>query len=114
MVRGRSAVSQWRFDQALRSVLIGDIIAAARAILAVPATEQTRFLQDVLDQAHAAHMFHKRKMRPHPTWGNGSLMSRVNTEPQVSEPFASDLLYLEALQKVIGALISRNTQAAAR
>lgn len=93
---------------------MGDIIAAARAILMLPAAEQGCFLHLMLGQAHAAHLFHKHKKRPHPKWGNGSLMARVNAEPQVPEPFASDLAYLQALQKVIGALILRNTQVAAR
>lgn len=98
----------------MRTVLIGDIIAAARAILVLPATDQTSFLHLMLGQAHAAHLFHKRKKRPHPKWGNGSLMARMNAEPQVFEPFVSDLEYLQALQKVIGALILRSMQAAAR
>lgn len=98
----------------MRTILIGDIIAAARAILVLPAAEQGCFLHVMLGQAHAAHLFHKHKKRPHPKWGNGSLMARVNEEPQVQEPFASDLAYLQALQKVIGALILRSMQAAAR
>lgn len=98
----------------MRTILIGDIIAAARAILVLPAAEQVCFLHVMLGQAHAAHLFHKHKKRPHPKWGNGSLMARVNEEPQVQEPFASDLAYLQALQKVIGALIVRSMQAAAR
>lgn len=98
----------------MRTILIGDIIAAARAILVLPATEQTGFLQLMLGQAHAAHLFYKHNKRPHPIWGNGSLMARANAELQVFEPFASDLDYLQALQKVIGALILRSMQAAAR
>lgn len=89
---------------------MGDIIASARALMVLPAKEQAGCLDLLLVQAHAAHLFHKRKMTPHPQWGNGSLMARANIEPQVAEPFTSDVAYLQALQRVIGALILRSGQ----
>ena len=96
----------------MRTVLIGDIIAAARAIIALPAPEQPGFMETILDQAHAAHSFHKRLLKPHPAWGNGSLMARANKELQIAEPFASDAAYLLALHTVIGALIARRMRIA--
>ena len=93
---------------------MGDIIAAARAMMVLPVPEQAGFLNLMLGQTHAAHLFHKHKKIPHPRWGNGSLMARANLEPQVSEPFASDVAYLQALQMVIAALILRKALVVAR
>jgi len=86
---------------------MGDICAAARAMMVLPADERACFLELLLGQTHAAHLFHKRKCIPHPKWGNGSLMARANKEPQVAEPFASDMAYLRVLQMVIEGLILR-------
>jgi hypothetical protein len=89
----------------MRTILLGDIIAAARALLAAPSDNRIGLLDTMIQQANAAHHFHKRLSRPHPNWGNGSLMARANLEPQMSEPFASDIDYLQTLQLVIAAII---------
>jgi hypothetical protein len=91
----------------MRMLLLGDIVAAARALMAVPIDCRGSLLETMFQQANAAHDYHKRLFKPHPCWGNGSLMARANAEPQVAEPFWSDLDYLGALQMVIGAIIVR-------
>lgn len=91
----------------MRTVLMGDIIAAARVILQAPSVCRKGLLNDMIRQTDAAHHFQKRLGKPHPTWGNGSLLARANCELQVREPYLSDIAYLHALQMVIGALISR-------
>lgn len=91
----------------MRTILLGDISAAARALLYVPVQSRLCLLHTMIQQADAAHDYHKRLRRPHPLWGNGSLMARANVEPQAKEPFASNIAYLDALQIVISALISR-------
>ena len=75
-------------------------------MLSVPEPRRLCLLQTLIQQAEAAHDYHKRLQRPHPLWGNGSLMARANVEPQIAEPFASSIPYLEALIFVIGGLIS--------
>lgn len=72
-----------------------------------PAYQRDRALQRMMIEAHAAHKFHKRKGRPHPKWGNGSLLARANCESQIAEPFASDIAYLQALDTVIKGLLLR-------
>jgi hypothetical protein len=89
----------------MRTILIGDIIAAARALLAAPPDNRIGLLDTIIQQANAAHHFHKHLSKPHPVWGNGSLMARANLEPQMPEPFASDTDYLQTLQLVIAAII---------
>lgn len=95
----------------MRTILHGDIIAAARALLAVPLDARVGLLETMIRQADAAHHFHKRLAKPHPVWGNGSLMARANFEPQIAEPFASDIDYLQTLQLVIAAIICRRNVA---
>jgi hypothetical protein len=89
----------------MRTILLGDIIAAARALLAVLPDDRIGLLDTMIQQANAAHHFHKHLSKPHPVWGNGSLMARANLEPQLPEPFASDIDYLQTLQLVIAAVI---------
>jgi hypothetical protein len=95
----------------MRSILLGDIIAAARALLAVPSNRRIGLLDTLIQQADAAHHYHKRLAKPHPVWGNGSLMARANLEPQMPEPIASGIDYLQTLQLVIAAIICRRAAA---
>ncbi len=91
----------------MRTTLLGDVIAAARVLMNVQPDLWIGLLDAMIQQADAAHNYHKRLSKPHPLWGNGSLMARANAEPQMAEPFVSDLKYLAALQLVIGAIIAR-------
>lgn len=93
----------------MRTLLLGDIVAAARVLLPLRPDLRAAMLDRLLDQTHAAHCFFKRTGRPHPDWGNGSLMARANVERQKPEPFASDVGYLACLALVIGALMARRT-----
>ena len=57
----------------MRRVLIGDLLALAAYLEAAP----QEGAQAVLAEVHAAHRYMDRFRRPHPRWGNGSLMSRL-------------------------------------
>lgn len=108
MGRDRSKASQFRRDgDQMRAVLMGDIIATARALLAVRPEDRAGVLAVIFCEAHAAHHFYKRKGRPHPEWGNGSLMARANLCVQQAEPFAGQAEYLDALHLVISGLRRR-------
>ena len=52
-------------------------MAAARAVAAKPPAQRVGFARQMIMEAHAAHCYFKRKRRPHPKWGNGSLMARA-------------------------------------
>lgn len=93
----------------MRTVLMGDIVAAARALLAIRPSARADFMDGLLAEAHAAHQFHKRKGKPHPIWGNGSLMARANICDQHKEPFAGNTDYLLALQVVTAGLLARKS-----
>ena len=91
----------------MRTILLGDVISTARALLNVRFDLRVDLLDTIIHQTDAAHHYQKRLSKPHPLWGNGSLMARANAEPQIKEPVASDTEYLEALRMVIGAIIAR-------
>ena len=66
----------------MRRVLIGDLLAAAAVIGAAADPAQTS--RSLIAEADAAHRYAKRFGRPHPEWGNGSLMARAAaTQPRL-------------------------------
>lgn len=85
----------------MRPILIGDIIAVARSVLDLPRREWANRIIVMLDQAHIADKVTKRTGRPHPVWGNGSLLSASKPKPDRPEPFARDVHYLEALRETL-------------
>lgn len=62
----------------MRRVLIGDLLALAGAVSEHP--DAAARALSLCREAHAAHLYAKRFRRLHPTWGNGSLMSRCFAE----------------------------------
>lgn len=60
----------------MRRVLIGDVLALAALVAATPGADRVQ----AVAEAHAAHRYMRRFGRPHPRWGNGSLMSRLGPE----------------------------------
>ncbi len=96
----------------MRQILLGDVTAAARALVTAPPGDRARLIRLWLDQAHMAHAFHKRIGRPHPLWGNGSLMARALAAGPRAEPLPSDPDYLSALRLVIEALLDRRAPVA--
>ena len=91
----------------MRTILLGDVVAAARVLLALPDGRRAAAMDQMLDQAHVAHKVFKRLGRPHPGWGDGSLMSRALASPQCREPFVSDPRYISVLVAVLEALLRR-------
>ena len=66
----------------MRRCLIGDLLAAADCVTGLAGADQTRHLARLLAEAHAAHHYARRFGRPHPSWGDGSLMARALAEPR--------------------------------
>ena len=58
----------------MRRVLVGDLLALAAVLRQQPDPDLAARL---LAEAHAAHRYFRRFGRPHPRWGNGSLMGRA-------------------------------------
>lgn len=90
----------------MRTITHGDVTAAARRILDLPKCLHESVVASLLDRAHAADRFRKRHGRPHPFWGNGSLMAAALTgAPPLPEPALSDKSYLEAVATVIEGIL---------
>lgn len=88
----------------MRRCLIGDIIAAAAALTFADLPQMQVSGARLIAQADAAHRYTKRYGRPHPLWGNGSLMARAMAEPVVITPNFSCPRYLGAFQAIAIAL----------
>ena len=76
-------------------------MAAAALVAAAAPDQRLGLIRQMLDQADAAHRYAKRFGRPHPVWGNGSLMARAlahgtRTANHGSEAFLSSLAALTA------------------
>lgn len=90
----------------MRQVLLGDILAAARALALIDPPARQPHLNLWLDQAHAAHKYMKRYARPHPTWGLGSIEGRVGAYARAPLNLADPTL-LTALAFVAQTLTAR-------
>jgi hypothetical protein len=86
----------------MRPVLIGDVIAVARVVIVLPEEQWNNRVDQLLWRAKVADLYRKRLGKPHPVWGNGSLMAAIGAEPKASaEPFLSDPQWLRALSCVL-------------
>lgn len=61
----------------MRRCLLDDLLAAARCLALVPPQQRPDLARRLITEAHAAHHYHRHFARPHPRWGNGSLMTRA-------------------------------------
>ena len=52
----------------------------------MPPLERPRLARRMLTEAHAAHHYMRRFGRPHPRWGNGSLMARALGDTREARP----------------------------
>lgn len=88
----------------MRPVLWGDLVAATAWAAANPA----RPVAALIDRAQAADLYRKHHGRPHPRWGNGSLMAAALAEAAPPVRF-DDPAALAALAQVAAALARRRT-----
>ena len=95
----------------MRRVLIGDLVAAAAVLAALPDGESADMAQKILTEADAAHRYFKRFHRPHPRWGDGSLITRALGAPQRVAPDLSRSDFLIVLAQMTRALAHRKPHA---
>lgn len=89
----------------MRPVLIGDVLAAARVLFVLGEEDWIVCIDRMIWQAQVADRYRRRLGKPHPAWGNGSLMAVTGTEPKAdAEPFLSDPRWLRALCCVLDRL----------
>ena len=98
----------------MRPVLHGDLVAAARALRAVPGADRAALMRRMLAQAGWADAYRRALGRAHPEWGDGSLMAAAARFPQAREPFLSDAEWLDCLWVAVSALLARARNHAGR
>jgi hypothetical protein len=96
----------------MRAVQVGDLIAVARVLVQRDHSSWAGVLDEFLAQAHAAHLYHKRLQRPHPIWGNGSLMARAYGDFGASPLPDRHSGFLAALQATLVAIVAWREQRA--
>lgn len=84
----------------MRRILSTDLIAAASVLAAAPMANRAALAHDILAQSHAAHAYFKRFGRPHPHWGDGSLLTRALACDHRAPPNLSDAGFLAALAQM--------------
>lgn len=89
----------------MRRVMHGDVVAAARVLLALPSERRQEVCRSLIEQADAAHRYFKRFGHSHRLWGDGSLMAAAGQRPMRPEPGFSDLEYCLCFEMVLCALI---------
>ncbi|MGY6409692.1 MAG: DUF7742 family protein [Alkalilacustris sp.] len=85
----------------MRPLLHGDIVAAARALLALPESRWAETMTCMLTAAERADQYRKKRGKAHPRHGTGSLMAAAAAWPQVPEPALEDPDYLACLACVV-------------
>ena len=78
----------------MREVFSSDLTAAARHLLAVPHDLREDVCAQLLREADWADKFAKRMGKPHPRWGNGTLMAVSRTRQMMPEKSFSDPEYV--------------------
>lgn len=95
----------------MRQLLHGDVVAAARALLAAPAETREATMVNMLLAADIADHYRKTLGRAHPRYGTGSLMAAASGWPQPPEPGLDDSDYLACLICVLSVIRSRKEAA---
>ena len=93
----------------MRRIMIGDVVATAQALARWPETDRRALLDRLITEAHAADRFSRRFCKPHPVWGNGSLLGRALAEPPF--PFPEEQNFWACLS-LVAATIAERRQAA--
>jgi hypothetical protein len=91
----------------MRRIMQADLVATAQLLARLPAADRPTHLDRLLSQTQAADCFSRRFDRPHPHWGNGSLLSRALSEATL--PLHEDHHYWASLSLVAAAIAARRS-----
>jgi hypothetical protein len=89
----------------MRPLMHGDVVAAARVIFAIPGPLRKAELARLLFRTERADVFRMETGRPHPFWGDGSLMSAALINAPPPEPRLDDLDFCSCLAMVFEAIV---------
>jgi hypothetical protein len=85
----------------MRPILLGDVVAAARALRSVQAEARPTLLAELVDEATSASRYGRETGRNHPLHGDGSLMAASLGHLCVPEPSLEDQEYRLCLALVL-------------
>ena len=88
----------------IRQAQLGDAIAAARVLRALPAAARLAAIARLIAMAERADAWRRRTGRPHPRFGSGSLMAAALRCPAVPEPGLADAEWRACLILALSAL----------
>lgn len=91
----------------MRPILIGDVVALARVLLARPDDDWAQCLSRALRLAEFADVYRQRTGQSHPVFGNGTLMAVAAGFCREPEPAQVQGRYLAALLAVVAAVRER-------
>ncbi len=90
----------------MRPVMHGDVVAAARVLVAEPCARRHAVLGRLLQEAGWADAYRRDSGRVHPMWGDGSLMTAALLRRPGREPGLSDTDYCGCLAMVLETLVT--------
>jgi hypothetical protein len=94
----------------MRRVLYSDVTAAARALLTVPDGARAGVCERMLVRAHYADCYTRRMGRPHPLWGNGTLLAVAWAGRMPREPCFDSDDYCRCIALVVQQIAACRTQ----
>lgn len=81
----------------MRAVQLADLEIAARVVATLPAHERHNLIKQLCDQADAADRVRNASGKPHPQFGNGTLMSAAFKHPMTARNALCDKDFLTSL-----------------
>lgn len=91
----------------MRTAFYGDVSAAARVLLRLPAAERLNCVRELMRQADGADRYVRRKKKLHPEWGNGTLRDVAMRNAPAAEPSFDDTDYCACFAMVLSQLQRR-------
>ena len=91
----------------MRAIFHSDVMALARVLAQVPEPRRARLCERLIEQTDCADRYMRRLGKPHPDWGNGTLLSRVCSLPMAQVTTLGGTGYSRCLEQVLNTLNRR-------
>jgi len=90
----------------VRPVLHGDVVSAARVLLAAPDAERGFLMKRLQRAAEVADVFRTHAGKNHPLFGDGTLASACGGRAKAPEPYLDDPDYCHCMLLVFQCLLN--------
>lgn len=95
----------------MRPLLLSDVSVAARVLLPVPEAAREDLCRALLRQAEFADRYTRRLKKPHPVWGNGTLLAAASGHRTGAERGLDDAEYRMCFQIVLRCICEKQAAA---